>query len=194
MGQTIFSAGIHYGRMLKINPLWPEVTHNSRAIELNISQKVSGDRTWHGLFRYPELGITALYIQPGNPDIFGEIFTITPMISFKLAEGNHYKFNIGTGYSLGIATKPFDRITNPDNNVVGARLNSINLLKLETTFYPKGNFVYTVGMSAFHLSNARTRVPNLGINIPALNLRVGYKKPSPQTVRRSRVELPKRIK
>ena len=189
--QTTFQIGAHYGRMLEINPVWPDIQHNSRALELSILKPTSGEKEWHGLYRYPEIGLSFLYIQPGNPDVFGQVITFSPVINFRLIEKGNFQLKTTVGYSLGWATRPFHRINNPDNNVVGAFLNSVNLFRLESVWYPSEKFSYHLGISAFHLSNSRTRVPNLGINIPALNLAIGYQKDNPSTEKKKPIELPK---
>ncbi|MCB0839641.1 MAG: hypothetical protein KDD99_23385, partial [Bacteroidetes bacterium] len=110
--QTTFQIGAHYGRMLEINPVWPDIQHNSRALELSILKPTSGEKEWHGLYRYPEIGLSFLYIQPGNPDVFGQVITFSPVINFRLIEKGNFQLKTTVGYSLGWATRPFHRINN----------------------------------------------------------------------------------
>ncbi|MEZ4771774.1 MAG: acyloxyacyl hydrolase [Bacteroidia bacterium] len=172
--QTVIYTGAHYGRMLKINTLWPEITHNASIVEWGFSQRVSGKKEWHHRYHFPETGLRFMFFFPGNTEVFGHGFSLTPTLSFLLKESGSFQLRFTYCYSLGIVTKPYHRQTNPGNNVMGSPINNFILLQLESRWQLSERWQTGIGMGYSHFSNARTKVPNLGINIPAISVKAGY--------------------
>ncbi len=82
----------------------------------------------------------------------------------------YYKW--GTG--IGLVSKPFDRVDNYKNTAIGSKVNMFASLLLEARFKIRDRTWLTSGFSFSHFSNAAIAVPNLGINIPGLNIGIQY--------------------
>lgn len=160
------SVAFHYGRVVKNNHIFPALPQNSPAIEVAYSQKVSGKKTWHSIYHFPEIGISLLWINLGNPDVLGQGISIIPYFSQDLIRRKKFHFQYTLGASLGYISKPYDRVSNPTNNVLGSHINNYS--------FAQGSFFHQIsdkievyyGLRASHFSNGNTSIPNLGINIP----------------------------
>lgn len=172
--QTVIYAGAHYGRMLKINAVWPKISNNASIAEGGFSHRVSGKKEWHRLYHFPETGLRFMVFFPGNTEVFGHGFSLTPTLSFLIKESGSFQLRFTYCYSLGIITKPYHRLTNPENNVIGSPLNNYILFQLESRWQLSPKWQAGLGMGYSHFSNARTKIPNLGINIPAISVKAGY--------------------
>jgi hypothetical protein len=168
------SIAFHYGRVVKNNYIFPSLPQNSPALEVAYSQKVTGKKPWHSIYHYPEVGVSFLWINLGNPDVLGQAFSIAPHFSQDLITRKKIRFQYTLGASLGYVTKPYNRISNPTNNVLGSHLNNYSFA--QGTFFhqisPQMEIYY--GLRISHLSNGNTAIPNLGINIPTATIGVKY--------------------
>ena len=164
----------HYGRVVKNNYLFPSLPQNSPAIEVGYSQKVSGKKSWHKIYHFPEVGLSFLGINLGNPLVLGQGFSVAPHFSQTLFTHKKFHFQYTLGASLSYVSKPYHRISNPTNNVLGSHLNNYSFA--QGTFYhqisDKTEIYY--GLRISHFSNGNTSIPNLGINIPTATLGVKY--------------------
>ncbi|MEZ4829202.1 MAG: acyloxyacyl hydrolase [Bacteroidia bacterium] len=172
--QTYLYASGHYGRMLKIKTDWPEIYRNASAFEAGFSARTSGKKIWHGLYGFPETGFRFVFFFPGNPEVFGYAFSLSPTLSFPIAQRRAFQLRFNYDYSLGIITRPWNRTANPENNVIGSPVNNFVRFQLESRWQVSDYWQITLGTAYSHFSNARTKVPNLGINIPSVSLGAGF--------------------
>lgn len=133
-------------------------------------------------FNHPELahynrlksGITALFMDLGNPELTGRVYGIVPYFELGLTKPNRptqIRFRMGSG--LGYITQKFDIQENRKNMVIGSHVNGAMQLYFlaERQF---GAIDVDAGIGITHFSNASFRVPNLGINMPSLYIGLGY--------------------
>lgn len=119
---------------------------------------------WRKYWKYPEVSITAIYTDFGNKPLLGEAFGVLPTIKFNLAKlgGINAGFRAGTG--LVYVTRTFDKIGNPNNNVISSNVNNVTQFSLEIQKNIGLRLAANVAGHLTHYSNARTVSPNLGIN------------------------------
>ncbi|MEL7340006.1 MAG: acyloxyacyl hydrolase [Bacteroidota bacterium] len=180
-------AGFHYGRILKINSVFPEVTQNAWVATLGMpldAPSPAGIHFWiHG----------QLY-QFGNPEVLGYGVSVMPSLEFRFAASQNAWLSLRQGASLAYMSRPYDRATNPTNNIIGAPLS----LAAQTSFAYHRHFAsglsLTVGASFSHFSNGNSRIPNLGVNIPAGFVRVGYERSAKQSPPQEKPSSPARPK
>lgn len=140
-------------------------------VELQFSKRLFPQKSWSSAYRHPRIGVNALYMNLGNPDVNGQVFALMPNFQLSLAgsEKSHLAFRMGTG--LGWVTRVFDLSNNRKNLAMSSNLNGgmqLGLYYLRT--FKRSEL--KAGLIVTHFSNASARVPNLGINMPSLFL--GY--------------------
>lgn len=168
------SATHHFGFISPHNVLVNEIIKGHAQItELSFYQQTDGEKQWQRYFNYPKLGISAVYINSGNPISLGNIYGIFPYVDFPL---NHWKitWNLKFGYGLGYIEKPFDRKTNYKNLAIGSHLNALIFMNSHWNVPVTEKITGSVGISLTHFSNGSLKRPNLGINIFSVNAGVSY--------------------
>lgn len=140
------------------------------SIEVFYERVVSGRQEWHRLYRSPSWGV-AFYAADLRADELGNAFRLTPYLLLPLTFDDKQSLDLRFGWGLGAVTRPFDRETNYKGHAIGSMLNVHMLLALEYRRH-FGRTCVGVGLGIDHLSNGAYRVPNLGINLPAVQLSV----------------------
>lgn len=140
-------------------------------VELQFTKRVFPNPSWSDAYNHPGVGLNALYMNLGNPDINGHVFALLP--TFETGLGTHRKaqwtFRAATG--IGWVTRRFDVYSNRSNQAMSSHLNGA--MQLALTYHKQvKNSHFKAGVIVTHFSNASARVPNLGINMPALYM--GY--------------------
>lgn len=166
----------NFGKIIKHNKkIIPELTENSFGFELSASYKTFGNKNWHRALNYPEIGISYIQTHFGNRDIFGDTYGFIPFVKFNITRTKFIDFHARLGAGLGIFTKYYHPVSNPTNNVIGSRLNSLIQYKMGLDFHITDAVDISLTGALTHHSNSRTEAPNLGINLPTINLGVIYK-------------------
>ena len=174
--QGVFGAGVtqHFGFISPHNVLVNEVIKgHSQITELSFYQQTTGEKQWERFFNYPKMGISAVFINSGNPESLGNIYGLFPYVDFPL---NHWKitWNLKFGYGIGYVEKPFNRETNYKNLAIGSSINALIFMNSHWDFPVTEKIVLSTGISLTHLSNGSLKRPNLGINIFSMNAGLSY--------------------
>ncbi len=138
--------------------------------ELDYVFQTNGEKRWEKIYNHPEKGLGFYCADLGNPDQLGEALGLFPFINLQLNSSKKFKLCFRVGDGLGIVTKPYNRIKNHKNNINGSMLNTFISLRLNSVFYPWKNIRMETGIGLTHLSNGAYATPNLGINIPTINI------------------------
>ena len=143
--------------------------------ELNYIFRTNGSRPWHQIHKYPEIGMCALHLDLGNPKQMGTLEALYPYTNIRLNNINS-KMSLGLRLGLGLCyiTKPFDRITNHQNNAIGSHVNAFVNLRLNSSFALSKAWRLDAGVGLSHASNGAIQTPNLGLNMASINLGLGY--------------------
>jgi hypothetical protein len=143
------------------------------SFEIDLNKTCPGDRCWQQSYHYPNTGIAVHVIPLGNPDELGTAIGVYPFVNFPL--GNRHrkiKTNLRFGYGIGYITNPFDPIENHKNVAIGSHINACMALRLNETWQLNDKNFIELGLGMTHFSNGASKLPNLGLNIPFLN--IGY--------------------
>jgi hypothetical protein len=115
-----------------------------------------------------------LFGKSGGDKYIGNIGGLVPFINFPLYKKNRFKMNCKFGLGTGWVQKPFNVQTNYKDFVIGSHLNvCINLQVLSGLKIEKHTYLH-IGFSLTHFSNGSIKLPNLGLNIPALSAGLEY--------------------
>lgn len=180
---VIFSGNFHFGKSVKHTTKFnPDFPNNAIAAEFSIGVNTNGKQHWHHRYRFPEIGGTLVYIDYGNEKVLGRGVALSPYISFPLVSLNKYQFHVRLASGLALINRYYNVIDNPENNVIGSRLNSTTQLKFINTIKLTDKWALQAALSFIHFSNGNIQKPNLGINSVTGNIGVQYRpNDNPQT-------------
>jgi hypothetical protein len=143
--------------------------------ELNYVFRTDGSKPWQQIHNYPEIGVCIVHIYLGNSQQLGNLEALYPYLNIRLNKlSKKVALNLRMGAGLAYISKPFNRITNHQNNVIGTHLNGFVNLRLNTTFVLTKSWRLIAGLGLSHASDGATKLPNLGLNMPTINLGVAY--------------------
>ncbi len=172
----LISAQGHYGFILAHrNDMAHLIKGHIYGGELNYIFRTNGCKPWQQIHKYPEIGICFLHMYLSNPQQLGNLEALYPYTNIRLnkqSRRNHLNLRIGVG--LAYDTKPFDRIENHQNNVIGSHFNGFVNLRLSEAIMLSDAWRLDAGVGLTHASNAAMSTPNLGLNMATVNLGLGY--------------------
>lgn len=151
------------------------VRDNLHATQISVLQQTKGNRYWHQLFGYPEVGVGLYFINLRNPEHLGYIFGAYPMAQWRISgnERSRLSFNLGVG--LGYISKPFDEKENYQFVSLGSHVNGLYNLSFAYHIWLTQKFGLIADAGVTHLSNATMKSPNLGLNILSVRMGLRYK-------------------
>jgi hypothetical protein len=162
------------GSIIKNYPEFPE-RGLSKGIQFEIFLKTNGRKEWHRQFHHPHIGLIFSHYNLGNEEILGSVSGMQAFLRiplFKRNQLNHFFFKPAIGFAW--FSKPYDKVKNPENLLMGSHLSNITTMELEygrrLTFNVEG--LISIGFA--HFSNGHTSLPNVGINFPSLSAGVRY--------------------
>ena len=185
------AAIFRYGHIIRHTPkIKPDITHLTYSGEIDFEKQTSGKKLWQQYWHYPVLGMGLLYTYYGNPVQLGNSVALFPYLTIHLVTSKiiDWRFTIADG--ICIMTKPYNVITNPTNNMIGTRLDDITRFSTSLQFKPNQHYAFGIGGSFTHFSNGAVAFPNLGINVPTIDLTARYTFSSAQRINTPKTERP----
>jgi len=151
------------------------VTGHFPSAEIVLGKSSDGNKQWHHIHNFPEIGLTFFYSSLANNKYMGNVFAIYPHINFSIIRKDNFLFTFRMGSGLGYITKSFERTENYKNIAIGSHLNAAINACFETYFRISKKISLNAGFGFTHFSNAAFKMPNLGINVPTVSAGVYYK-------------------
>ena len=142
--------------------------------EITFSKRIIASKNWASIYKNPYVGCTFYGSNLGNNDILGYGFGSYGFIEFPFINQKKHVVTAKLSAGLGYVTKVFDQENNPKNVAVSAHVNALLCLGLQGRWKitPKHAVIYSFDVT--HFSNASTKVPNLGLNMPFIGLGYSY--------------------
>lgn len=145
-------------------------THISK-IELYGEIKSLGEKAWHQRYNYPSYGIALSNFDLNNDEYLGKAYSLLPYFRFNVwSPSENLLFRFRGGIGLGFIEKPFNPLENYKNIAIGSQLNVFFSFQLTTEYAVSKRTELVLGLNLSHFSNTAFQKPNLGINIPTLDL------------------------
>lgn len=145
-------------------------------LELDFVKPTKGTKLWHHENNFPDVGLALTYINFGNPKQLGECYALAPFAEIPLNKKEKAsRLIMRISWGVSYLTKRFDIETNPKNIAIGSHWNTFVQWKWLWHLNITDRLRLEPGFSFSHASNGRTQVPNLGLNVLALNLGITYK-------------------
>ncbi|MCD8528894.1 MAG: acyloxyacyl hydrolase [Chitinophagales bacterium] len=169
-GKVSITGGYYWGTILKHTAKFiPDVTQKSHAFELSVSKITKGEKEWQRKLNYPEIGGALLMARFGDNEIFGNAYGVFPFAKIWLIRSKWVDWYYRMGIGLAYLNKPFNYVTNPDNNVIGSKINNCTHMSMGIDIKANENLSFFTALNFTHFSNASFQSPNLGINYAAFS-------------------------
>jgi len=146
----------------------------SYMLQLTIDKQNFGFKTWHHLWPFSSTGFSLVHGSFGNKEVFGNATGILPHFTLPIIYNEKLNWNFRFGGGAALVSKRFDYQFNPDNTVIGSKLNMLIQFRTGFGFNLTEQLTLNGALTFTHWSNGRTQVPNLGINLPSYGLGLQY--------------------
>ncbi len=171
----IITPTFHYGFIIAHHSDMEYLTQGHVTIsEICFSRPTHGENYWNQLFKFPEPGLSLCFFDLGNPKNLGNLFSICPYMDFPFNKGVHTRICFRAGGGLSYLTKPFDPVTNYKDIAIGSHVNGFMNFRLTVKQEISKRLRLDFGVGMSHCSNGAMKQPNLGLNMPTVDLGIGY--------------------
>lgn len=139
----------------------------SSALDVNLVWKTNGKKEWQQRRSYPTLGLgfTATYY---DKDVYGQSIGFYPNLELPILRQAKWEWTIRFGMGLGYVNKrnaPYAPEWDSLNYAIGSYINNFTLFSSDLRFHLNKHWDIQAGINFTHMSSAKYRVPNLGINL-----------------------------
>lgn len=148
----------------------------SGGLDLNFLWKTRGSATWQHRRHFPTVGIGVTYTYYDGA-LYGQSVGFYPNIELPLIRRRNWEWTIRFGMGLGYISKHYTAYA-PDydtlNNAMGGHINNFSLLASDVRWHLNKHWDIQGGINFTHMSSAKFRLPNLGINLFAAHFGFRY--------------------
>lgn len=178
-GSDTLKAQHHFGvayqhGISKSNQVIPASRHNPVGVELAYSQVSLRQRAWENCQCFAQLGGYINYITFRNPVALGRTAGAGLFFEPLIRPNSKLYFSVRVLAGLTYLTRVYDPVTNPTNDHFSMPLSALIGLRFTTFYRLTRQWNLTLGGFYNHISNAGTRLPNQGINVPTVALGAQY--------------------
>lgn len=170
----VLSGNLYYG-FIANHHIGMEI-YNSHfpSIEISLIKATYGKKLWEQMYGYPWIGLTYWFSGLGYSTYLGEAHALMPHISFPLESTRKLDLELRIAAGIGYLSKKFDRLKNYKHLAIGTHLNFAGNIMFNLRYRHTPRLFFTSGISLTHFSNGSFKLPNYGINIPALHAGAAY--------------------
>jgi hypothetical protein len=162
------------GYNIPIHPRYPAVQQLAQGVEIAVLHQAKQERLWAVLHKRPQIAYLLGVQTLGNDHVLGQAFYAVPSLNFRVFRLGKFEGQFRIGWGLAYLSQSFHSIYNPSNIVMGSRWNACATVRFLARYAITPAWRIVLGMNATHYSNGGFVTPNLGINIPALQVGVQY--------------------
>ena len=142
--------------------------------EVNFNWLLYTNEVWDDCHCYPRLGFLVAFYDYDINEIFGYGLNASGQFTYFFGLPSTFNFLLLGKAGISYLTKPYDRITHPENMSYTTHINYLLSIGAGTRFAINENLETQFIVSMNHNSNAAFLEPNGGINYPALSLNISY--------------------
>ncbi len=168
-----FETNFYTGKIVNNYPNFPK-NKTSFLCELGFYTLTNGLKDWQEFYKYPQVGVSLIYGYFGNKDVLGENISLLPSISFFLKRNSSLYYQLKLGMGFAFFNRPYSLSDNAGNIVIGSHITNISTMSLNTCKNINKNMTISGGISVFHFSNGHYQLPNVGLNLPCVNISFKY--------------------
>jgi hypothetical protein len=164
----------HVGSVLKIWSIFPPVNRPANFNDLNFIFPFKPGTSWYRKYKSPEIGCALVYGNLGNDAVLGRQIAVMPNISFDARHNSRWGFRTKIGMGLAWFNKPYNINTNPTNFLIGSSITNITNLSFCYRYSLTDHWNAYAGASFLHFSNGHYQLPNIGVNVPGMEIGLKY--------------------
>lgn len=138
------------------------------------AHQTSGKKEWHRKYLNPEVGVGMYYSPLTNSKEVGQAYALFAFTSLPLGKNGWHNLHLRFGMGPGLITSKFNAQDNNQNVAIGTNVNLFILFELLEEIRLSKNLDLTVGIGLVHFSNSGFQKPNLGFNLPSVQLGLKY--------------------
>ncbi|MDD4149252.1 MAG: acyloxyacyl hydrolase [Bacteroidales bacterium] len=142
--------------------------------EISFGEKLNGEKHWHKYYKFPTVYLSAFVGYPGRIE-YGYILGLSPQIVFDKIIKNNWNYHIKTGFGIAWHTNTYDIKTNPKNKLISTHLTAMANLDIGLSYKFNSGTYLGLSVGALHFSNGHVKLPNIGMNLPAVNIFYKYR-------------------
>lgn len=174
-GKLGIEANFQAGRVFRHTPdFQPTIDGPSFAGDFSVFKQTDGSKNWQRKLHYPEIGGGIFMVFHHNHDTIGNGYAAYVYWKYALVRSRIVDFNMKLGIGLAYATKKYDAVTNPWNNVIGSNINAYVQIRFGFDWKIAKQFRLVTAFTYSHYSDGAVKLPNLGINTPAGTIGLVY--------------------
>jgi hypothetical protein len=159
----------HHAEMQRLS------TRHFPSFRIYLAHQTSGKKLWHRYYNYPEVGIGVYFSPLTYSEELGHAVSVFAYFDRPLGNNGWKTFRIRFGFGPGYLSSKFDAKTNNQNIAIGTHWNIFLLFELQKEFRLSKNLDLRAGLGIAHFSNTSIQLPNLGLNLPSVQLALKYK-------------------
>jgi len=166
--------GVYGGILAAHHPeMKPLNTPPYLGFDIRYGFQTTGNQYWHELFKYPFFG-AGFYAGSFNNKAIGNPMALFGFMEFPFSRNNNSHWSTSWGIGLAFHINEYDSISNPENFAIGTDLNVYIDFSLMHKKKISDRFDLGCGIKFQHFSNGAIQHPNLGLNMVAGQLSVGF--------------------
>lgn len=176
-GKANTSIGVqfHYGSFLTVKPKATYLKDSYSSFgEISYIKQTDGSEAWQVANHLPQVGFSLAYGNTGSRQYMGKFLSGFAFSDFKIVRFHSYKLSARFAGGVGWIEKPYDPVTNHKNTLIGSHFNAYVQLGIRNEVRLYHSIFLTGGVSLSHFSNGTFELPNLGLNIPAIDVGLRY--------------------
>ncbi len=166
-GQSAIGGAFQMGKILPINKTFPSILSNSWSLSLDYTFYTQGKKNkWVRHLNFPTTNIQFSVEHFGNKEVMGRAYGILPSLGFFMLRKKRSNLQLQTGVGLAYLDRPFNKITNPSNQIIGSHVNFFAALRLINEWNISDHLKLFAVLGIHHYSNSAFANPNIGNNTP----------------------------
>lgn len=174
LSNTTIAFQTHYGSFITATPKASYLKDSYSHFNELFFVKMINNQQNNNLKQPTYWGGSVFFGNTGSKQFIGSMGGVYPFLDFGIFQIGKFKSRLRTGVGIGIIEKPYDVEKNHKNILLSTAANLFINANWQNMMYVSKDVAFNIGLSFSHLSNATTRLPNLGINIPALSAGFNY--------------------
>lgn len=148
----------------------------SGGFDLNFLWKTRGTAAWQFRRHFPTVGVGFTYTYYDGQH-YGQSIGCYPNLELPLIRRSNWEWTLRFGMGLGYISKryaPYGPNYDTLNNAIGGHINNFSLLSSDLRWHLNEHWDIQGGINFTHMSSAKFRLPNLGVNLLAAHLGIRY--------------------
>jgi hypothetical protein len=167
------SIGVQYFAGTTIGNTYSQISDSRPFMgEIFYQQQTNPNPSWNHTKRLPQWGFGFAATHSGSQYI-GGLLTLYPYMKVPLITAGIFQSDLRMAFGLGWVQKPYDEISNTENLLLSQKINTHANISWQNEVRLSAHHFLNAAISYYHWSNAKTSLPNLGMNIPSVG--IGYR-------------------